>query len=464
MRFLLLRAGKWKNHDKNTIYPSSVHPPLDLLYIGAALEFDGHTVEVIDLSMENLTIERLKTSLNSSDAVGINVYTRNCEQVLDACKNIRDIDVDIPLIIGGPHCTFFRERSLSDIPYANVSVAGEGEQVIIDIVQYLQGKKRISDIPGIYYQEKNEIKQGKPIKVIDNLDSIPFPARHLVDKYEYGKSSGVYNLFRKKFTSMMTSRGCPSHCLFCSQYNNVIAGYGFRQRSADNVVREIQEIDKKYGSVMIVDDNFLSNLQRAHRIFDMLLKIGTSVDLLILGARIDSADKELYTKMKKAGVKFIGYGIESGNQDVLDFYNKKITLQQIHQTIGLARDMGFLTYGSFIFGAPFETKKHLENTIKFACSLPLDIADFGPLLYEIGSPLWAEAVKNNKISKEEYSVPTDSNRGLGSVTSEELDMYLKKAFKRFYMRPQYVFDQFRLALSRKDFNLLTNGLKFITSI
>ena len=255
---------------------------------------------------------------------------------------------------------------------------------------------------------------------------------------------------------MITSRGCPFRCRFCNRYGNVIKGWGFRKRSAENVVREIQEIDKKYGSVFIMDDNFLVDIKRAHRIFDMLLEIGTSMDLSIIGTRVDSTDRALFTKMKKAGVKLISFGIESGNQDVLDFYNKKITLQQIREAVELAREMNFVTQGSFILGAPVETKEHIENTIKFVCSLPLDIVIFQPLKYERGSDLWAEVVKNKKISAEEYSIPADSRRGLGNFTAEELDEFTNKAFRRFYLRTNYLFSQIYRSLLQKDGNRLKN--------
>ena len=464
MKFLLLRPKEQKICNEGSFYPASIHPPLDLLYIGAALEHDGHKAEIIDFNVENITHKHLVNSLMLSDAVGISVYTNNCKTAANIANEIRETDSNIPIIIGGPHCTFFQKHSLTDIPKADISVVGEGENVIVDIAHSLQGRKNLSDISGIFYRKNTIIKSGNPLQVIDDLDSIVFPARHLVEKYDYGASSGFLRMFKKKFTTMMTSRGCPSKCSFCAQYGNIIKNYGFRERSAENVVGELQEINEKYGSVMIIDDNFLADAKRAHKIFDMLLERGTELDLLILGARVDSADKKLYTKMKEANVKFVGFGIESGNQDVLDFYNKKVTLNQIRNALKLAKEMKFLTYGSFILGAPIETKKHIEKTIKFACSLPIDIADFGPLVYQMGSSLWNDAVKNNKISINEYLVTADFNRNLGNFTAEELHLYVNKAFRRFYLRPSYILDQIHIALSKKEPSIIINGLKFITSI
>jgi len=463
LKFLLIRAGEWKQRKVVNFVAPTTHPPLGLLCVGAALEKRNHKVEIIDFYAENVTREQLKNALKSSDAVGISVYTKNYKQAADISRTIKELDSEIPLIIGGPHCIFFQKKSLLHIPHADIAVNGEGEHVILDIAQYLEGKKELSHIHGIHYKDNNQIKSGKPLKVIDNLDSLPFPARHLVDKYDYGELPWGYKI-KKKVTAMFTSRGCPFNCRFCTQYSNVIKGWNFRERSAENIVREIQEMDKKYRTILVVDDNFLVDVKRAHKIFDMLLESNTSVNFFLEGVRVESANRDLFLKMKKAGVKFVKYGIESGNQDVLDFYNKKITLQQIRNAVELSRDAGFITYGSFILGAPIETKKHLEKTIKFAYSLPLDIAVFGTLQYMGGSQLWLDAVKNKKISNDEYCVPANSLRGLGNFTIEELRRYRNEAFRRFYIRPHYIIRQCYRGLSRKDPSLFTSGFKFLSGL
>lgn len=444
-------------------YTPLSYPPLGLLYLGAILEQEGHLVEIIDLNFENPSREHLGDLLDSFDAVGMEVYTENYKFVADFSRKIKEIKSDIPLIVGGPYCTFFGQKTLSDIPCADIVVIGDSEKTIIDFVDYLEGRKNLSDIHGIYFRENDLIKSGRPFKVVENLDVFPFPARHLVDKYDYDKvPRGVPS--RNKFTLMITSRGCPFHCRFCGRYGNSIKNYGYRQRSAENVVKEFQEIDKNYGSVLIVDDHFLSDNERAHKIFDGLLEIGTDIELLIMGARVDSADRELFIKMKKANVKFIGFGIESGNQEILDYYNKQITLEQIRNAVELSREMGILTAGTIMFGAPIETREHFENTIKFANSLPLDIAIFGVLHYHMGSKIWIEAVKNNKIKKDEYLVPAGSERGLGKYTRKELYDYSEKAFKRFYYRPRYMLDQIYQALLHRDFRFIKNSLHFLNQI
>ena len=208
MKFLLLRPAyqEEKNKPRNII--SMNLPPLGLLYIGASLENDGQEVELLDYYAEKITKDKLKNSLMSCDAVGMTVYTEDLKPAAGISRLIKDIDSDIPLIIGGPHCTFVQKQSLHDIPLADISVIGEGEHVIVDLAKYLHGEKNLANIHGIYYKENGSIISGKPLKVINNLDDLPFPARHLVEKYDYSNFSFGFT-FKGKITNMITSTGCP---------------------------------------------------------------------------------------------------------------------------------------------------------------------------------------------------------------------------------------------------------------
>ena len=465
MKFLLIRTtNQIEETLKGLVFDIlPEYPPLGLLYLGAVLEKEGHEVEIIDYLVDNISDEQLKNYLKSSDAVGMTVYTDNYDSNINIAKKIKNFEPEIPIILGGPHCSFHQEKSLRDVSAADYSVMGDGEEAIVDLVKYFEGKKNLSEINGIFYRDKNQIKKGKPLKIIKDLDSLPFPARHLVEKYEYGKLNQLI-AFKQKFTSMTTGRGCPYRCRFCPRYGNIIKEWGFRQRSAENVVKEILEINEKYGSVLIVDDNFLANEKRAHKIMDMLIENKTKIELMIEGARVDSADRKLYKKMKKAHVKFLGYGIETGNQDILDYYEKKVTLDQIKKAVSLGNEMGFITEGTFIIGAPMETEAHIQNTIKFANSLPLDIAHYFVLNYKKGSRMWYEAVRDKKISEDEIVVPADSNRGLANFTYKELINYTYYASQRFYLRPKYILSQLYRAFYRKNFRLITSGFRAITSM
>lgn len=439
-------------------------PPLGLLYLGRCLEYGGHQVEVIDVPLEKNPMDAIKRSLKSADVVGMRAYTYGCEDAAEIAKKIKEIDPSIPIVIGGAHSTIHANTALKDIPAADISVEGEGEHIINDIAKAIQGRKKFSEIHGVHYKENNRIKSGKLPIVIEDINSIPFPSRHLTDKYEdkYGRVNNA-NFIKPLVTAIATTRGCPFSCRFCSRHTltHIPTFKRYRKRSAENVIKEFVEINEKYQSVFIVDENFLANKKRAHKIMDGLIEHGTQIELFVEGARVDSAERELYKKMKKANVRYMGFGIESGNQDVLDFYNKKITLDQIRKAVKLANEMNIIARGTFIFGAPIETKKHFENTIKFACSLPLDVAIFCPLAYCPGSDLYDEAIKAGRINKNERSIIADSRRGLGNFKKEELEEISYKAFKRFYLRPKYIINEFLKMIKSNDFRLLEMGINYL---
>ena len=209
--------------------------PLGLLYIAGVLEQEGHQVEIIDLVAEDITEEKIQRAMSGVDAVGISVDSFAYHDVVAITKHIKQIDAQIPIIIGGPHCTFYPEKSLLDIPYADISVEGEGEDAITDIIKGIEGVKPFSEIAGIRYRKDKEICVGKPPNIITDLDAIPFPARHLVNKYDYGKFGNDY-LYRPKFTSLATTRGCPFQCRFCTRH--IVGMNNFRKRSVKSIVDE----------------------------------------------------------------------------------------------------------------------------------------------------------------------------------------------------------------------------------
>jgi len=276
---------------------------------------------------------------------------------------------------------------------------------------------------------------------MDDLDSLDFPDRSLIKHYSYGKENitGITYFARGKITTIMTSRGCPFNCKFCVSKSIFKK---CRLRSAENVVMELEEISKDYESVFVVDDNFLMDKKKAHKIMDLLIQKNLDLDIWISGVRITDADKELFKKMKKAGVKSLEFGIESGNQEILDYYNKKITLKQVEKSVKLSKKIGFFTVGNFILGAPIEIEKHINDTISFAKKLNLDFAFFYGFNFLKGSEIWEDAYKQGKINENEMFVPCDSRRNLCNFTPDELRESLSRAFLSYYISPKYLISQF----------------------
>ena len=301
MKFFLLNPTMDYDIVKKELSYEAYMPPLGLLYLASALEKKGHDIKLIDYVAESYSIEKLKNDVSNFDLIGITVASLVATSVMKVTDLIKQFFPDKTVIIGGPHCTIQGKETLNEIK-ADISVAGDGEKVIIEIVDALENKKNLSKVHGIFYRENGIIKNGLPRVEIDDLDSIDFPARHLIKHYTYGKESltGITSFARGKITTIMTSRGCPFNCRFC------VSKSIFKKchlRSAENVVKEMEEVSKDYDSVFAVDDNFLMDKKRAHKIMDLLIEKKLDLDIWISGTRVTDADEELYKKMKKAGVK-----------------------------------------------------------------------------------------------------------------------------------------------------------------
>ncbi|MCX6667824.1 MAG: radical SAM protein [Euryarchaeota archaeon] len=455
MRFLLIYPPADRTIIEEKFSFEGYTPPLGILYLASSLEEEGHRVEIIDFSYEKFDNEKLKRKLNSVDVVGITVLTYTVKTSTIITKTVKNSYPEVPVLIGGPHCLIEPEKALLDIG-ADICVVGEGERVIKEIAKMLENDREPSGLTGVYYKHNGRIVKGKPLEVIEDLDSLSFPSRHLVEQYDYGYMIGVH-LPGGRFTSVMTSRGCPFNCRFCLSRKYPIKRY--RTRSPENVIEEIKKISETYDSMLIADDNFLADKKRVKKIMDMIKEEKIDIEIWIEGVRVDSTDKELFKKMKESGVKAIEFGIESGNQDVLDFYNKQITLPEIQKAVQTSRETGFITLGNFIFGAPIETTQHFENTIKFAKSLPLDIAFFYILEYLEGCDIWEDAVKTGKINPEQPRVESGSIKGQGNFTRDELERWKLKANKEFYLNPRYIAGEIYRAFERRDMRMLKAGWK-----
>ena len=444
-------------------------PPLGLLYIGTILENDGNKISIIDFSAENFESKKLINSLNGIDAVGISVFSFALDNTLDIIKIIKDIHPEIKIIIGGPHCKLFPEKSLKETN-ADVCVYGDGESVILDIKKAINGEIKFSDIPGIYYKEKNKIYKGDTLKLIENLDSISYPSRHFVEKYVYGNQ--FYPKIKKgEFTSIITSRGCPYKCSFCSR--NSVSMRTYRARSANDILKEIKYLKKNgYKYIAFVDDCFLSNKNQTYELFDKIIEEKLDMKFIITATRVDSADEKLFLKMKQAGVTHMQFGLESGNQEILDFYNKKTNLEKIRNAVNLSHKIGFFNMGSFILGAPFETKEQFDKTIEFAKSLPLDSVSFVPLKYMAGSDLWLKATREGKISEDVYVSRAGSERRLGLYSEKYIVNYCIKAREEYYRSPKFFIRLLLKSIKNDDlgflqsyltmfFSNISEGLKFL---
>lgn len=409
----------------------SFAPPLGPLYLAAHL-IEGFDVELLDLSARGFDRGEVERAVSGASAVGISITSYNRRSALQLIRLIRSINPSVPIAVGGPGC--YPEGGLPE--GVDLMALGEAELTVPRIFEGLtrpdpgERDEILSETPGIIFRDKyGRVREGKPYVQIHDLDSLRLPLREIVPKGDYT----IFGAGRAGVgASIITSRGCPYRCRFCTRPKLV----GYRERSVESVLEEIERIYRSgYEVLYIVDDNFTANRRRVEAIAEGIVKRGIRLAILAQG-RANTASKEMFEAMREAGFVLISFGLESGVQEVLDFYRKGTTVEQGVRAVEWADEVGLFTCASFILGAPIETEEHLERTIKYAYELPLDVVFFSVLNYARGSDLWEEARERGLIRDDEDEVLADSSRGLSNFPAAYLRRLASEAQMRFYLRPK----------------------------
>jgi radical SAM superfamily enzyme YgiQ (UPF0313 family) len=379
------------------------------------------------------TIERIR--LSSPHIIGITCMTFNLIDVINLLKEFKRFFPHIHLVVGGPHVNIFPKETLS-LPYVDVVVNGEGEEVFPEVAYRLLNNISLDNLKGVGYKKSGEIFLNPERAVIKDLDGLTFPDRDL----PFGNYFTVINK-ENKTAIMLSSRGCPYQCIYCDR---PAMGKNFRARSAENVIKEVEEcLSLGVKEIMFFDDTFTLNRQRVIDICNLInerqLKFNWSAR-----ARVDTVDLELLMLMKKAGCWRISYGIESGNDRILKILKKGISLDKIRWAIKNTKKVGIDILGDFIIGSPEESKEDILRTVDLAISLDLDYAQFTIMSLFPATEIYQMALKRDLISadvwqefalnpKPDFNTPVWTE----SLTQKELEELLIIAYRRFYRRPKY---------------------------
>ena len=417
------------NDEEFTQQEKTISPPLGILYLAAELIDAGYGVECCDYNAEKYSDAHLFSLIADADLVGISLLSFSRKNAYAIIQTINQMRPGLPVIVGGPDCILHPRP----IPGTVLTVACEAEKVIVEIVETVLSGKSPEQMPGVVFRDASGVvKNGRPYYYEDDLDRLKFPRRDLLRD---NKGYSILGKRSRDITTIITSRGCPKKCTFCA--HAALAYQKYRTRSAENVVEEIRLIaGQGYKILGIVDDNFTADKVRAKKILTGIIGMNAGLTIAVQG-RADSADAELFGLMKKAGVVLITFGLESGNQEVLDFYNKGATVETIGNAVKLADRAGLYTAGMFIFGAPMETVDHFKRTYEFAASLPLDVTSFWVLDYTYGSILWQKAHEEGKVTDEDFNTPAGLERNTSIYPTRFIEEYGRRCFFRFYRRPSY---------------------------
>lgn len=341
-------------------WTDSSYLPLGLAYLGAMLEQDGYDVQGVDMMVEEMRAETLKKVLRQAapKVVGITSTIRLYNNGLRVAKLVKEMFPETVVIIGGPHVSYIYEEALSN---ENIDIVAlfEAEETMVELAGHLlRGEpKELSQIQGIAYRQGDETIVTPQRPFLQDLDSVPFPARHLfpLDRYPRGVN----------MASILVGRGCPFKCIFCSA--NTLTGLTYRMRSADNVLEEItdllgrREIDRFY----IVDDTFTISRRGVIEVCKALIE--EKVDATWqCGARANTVNDELLGLMYEAGCRTVQYGAESGDDKVLKTIEKGVNSAQIEAGVAAAVRSGINVDLSFVIGHPADTHETIRTTIGFA--------------------------------------------------------------------------------------------------
>lgn len=329
-------------------------PPLGLGYLASNLRENGFKVRIIDDLVEKLSFDELLKRLKGSKIVGITSTTATFNSALAYAKKIKNALKDVFLILGGVHVSFEPEKALQN-DFVDAVCIGEGEETIVEVAERVEADKSLEGVRGVYYKENGKIIRNERRGFIEDLDSLPFPAYDLMplDKYT------VLGERLEQFP-MITSRGCPFACRYCS--SSLYMGHRFRARSARNVADEIEWLCEEFEAKHIAfgDDTFTLNKKRVVDICTEIKKRGLEITWSC-SSRIDTITAELLKMMKSAGCVAIYYGIESASKRILDYYRKKISLEKAKEVVRATKKAGISAICSFILGAPMETKEEMKK-------------------------------------------------------------------------------------------------------
>jgi anaerobic magnesium-protoporphyrin IX monomethyl ester cyclase len=418
-------------------------PPLGILYLATILEQAGFEVSVLDQAAMGYTVNETVrwVEKENPDIVGFSALASSGRMAALLSEKIKEKNPNIITVLGNHYATFNAERILSRYPSVDIVVRGEAEETIVGLTECLQNNGDLSEVNGLAFRNKNGITLTSDQPLVKDLNALPFPNRKLLC-VEYHSLMAGANIAPKKFTGVTSSRGCAFGCRFCSC--TTLTHNVWRARSAENTLEELRELaGEGYRELVFVDDSFTLNPKRVIELCRGMRREKLDFEWICEG-RVDSCSFEMLREMVAAGLRVLYFGIENANQRILNYYNKKITPQQAETAVRTARKAGVdVIAGSFIMGAPDETRAEIQNTLNFAKRVPIDIPQFSILGAHPGNDIWNEFVAKGLLNVDEHwetgiaiavIAPT-------AVPLEEIKQTINKGFFNHITRPRFLLAQ-----------------------
>jgi anaerobic magnesium-protoporphyrin IX monomethyl ester cyclase len=447
-------------------------PHLGLAYLGAVSERRGDEVRIYDADIEDQSLADFLHEFKPQ-IVGITANTPQVKQAWRTAAAIKK-EMDIPVVLGGPHVSVTHEdldfESLRQPP-VDMVVRGEGETRWIEICDRLEsflrdqpgfstaalmdpGRDVFGGLLGLSYKTSDgDLHRNDDAPVINDLDSLPWPAYHLFKMHRYTNLQPATDAVDgSRSFSIMTSRGCPYRCSFCSQS---IMPIKWRARSPESVLAEWSHLVNELGALEIgvLDDSANIRKPRLMQIADMLIenKLNHVPWIFVNGIRANLADYDMLVRLKQAGLKRTAFGVETGDPDMIVRIDKHVDHNTIRQAFKNARAAGLETIGFFIIGLPGDTRESMQRTIDFAIEVDPMIANFSMMTPYPGTKVYSEVKAHGRFLMKDWEdyvfFDQQARYELGDLTAEVVEEMYRRAYRQFYWRPKYIWR----AVQRKDF-------------
>ncbi|MDP7636875.1 MAG: radical SAM protein [Phycisphaerae bacterium] len=446
--------------------------PLGVGYLAAYLRQHGCPVRIFQPPARGGFDPALRRVLADYDPalVGISVMTPSYPEAVRLCEMVKKHSA-CKTVLGGHHVSAEGAEVLKQSPTTDFAAVGEGEQTLLELAEAVgSGREEFSSIDGLHWRDANgQVRQNAPRGLIEDLDSLPLPARDMVDMSRYRVHS--YIDFGKRSATMISSRGCPFRCIFCS--SRLTMGNRYRYRSAESVLAEIRSLVADYGVDHIVfeDDTLTLRRDRMRDICRGMLELPRRPSWYCL-SRVDTLDYPLAKLMRKAGCRMVNFGIESGSPEILEKIGKRISLERAVQTIGDCTRAGIRTQCTFIVGFPFDTPETLKATFDAARRIKPTIAIFFPLTPYPGTPVFEQFMSPEQIPKTVSQwrgfLMTGPEGGISvnpGHTAAELRQIASRWNRRFHLRPGQLLRLLRTVAGPEEaIRLARSGLYVLSSL
>lgn len=467
---VLLVSPALKNMDVYQVRARGCMPPLNLMYIAAVLARGGHQAEIIDLYAEGLGEEEFLARARKfgPDLAAFATYTASFDMAAAGARLLKKNFPGIKTAAGGIHASYLPAQCLRGGDFDCV-VVGEGEQTVLELAGALAAGKDLSGVAGLVF-----MKDGRPFAtpqrpLLEDLDSLPPPDYGLVDlsKYYLGITRAVSTA---PAASVLTMRGCPYRCTFCSHHY----GYGgrIRKRSPEKVVAEMKALYDGRGvrEFQIEDPSFTCDPAHVREICRLIKESGMRISWNC-NVRANTASEELFSAMAEAGCRRALLGVESGSQEMLDRMKKGITLEAVRKTMALARKHGMRVNAAFILGTPGETTETARQTFDFALELDPDYVMFSVYIPSPGGELFDGLAAEGRLDLDKVYgadyITVYSEREpmveMSSVPAARLLAMMEEYTRGFYLRPSYIFKRLRTLLLPGEVRRVLWGVALIFS-